>query len=444
VLCPARPKVVCVYIAPECSNGGLHDNANLDAADLDPVVLLVLRLLVAHLLLGLVVLLLLLLTTVLHLLLLARVATGHRVRSSVVRLAVLCVLRLVLIVVVEVRHLRRSVAAGLQLDVHATFVVLGVVLQAEFAADLLDARLDLLHVVHGVVSLADDHVEVRLAVLLGVANALLEDFLGFFDELAVQVDGVTVYFADGIVLAEDELGGLLVVLVGFGCVLLALLRQLFRLGAVAALVGLLRARGEVLVLALLFTSEVSEAVVFALRITVGSVVEGWRALLVVEYCEDRVLRGSLPWPPRRSVRCDMLAANVWISECGRNTGCWRGCDLIYANGLHKPERASRAGRGVGPLQHLVCLSAGTCPVVLYKFTYSYSATTCIRRGFAMCSSTCRYHENHYNWFRMLAMFGEHHYRHIHPSVDTTDADLWHLHVPFGTHATSWSWRRRHF
>ena len=177
MLRPARPKVVCVYIAPECSNG-LHDNADLDAADLDPIVFLVLRLLVAHLLLGLVVLLLLVLTTVLHLLLLARVTTRHRVRSSVVRLAVLRMLRLVLVAVVEMRHLRRSVAGRLQLDVHATFVVLSVVLQSEFAADLLNARLDLLHVVHGVVSLADDHVQVRLAVLLGVANALLEDLLG--------------------------------------------------------------------------------------------------------------------------------------------------------------------------------------------------------------------------------------------------------------------------
>jgi hypothetical protein len=145
--------------------------------------------------------------------------------------------------------------------------VLSVVLQAEFAADLLDARLNLLHVVHRVVSLADDHVQVRLAVLLGVANALLENLLGFFDELAVQVDGVAVDFADGVVLAEDELRGLLVVLVGFGGVRLALLRQLFRTGAIAALVGLLGLRSEVLVLALLFTSEVAEAVVFLLGIT---------------------------------------------------------------------------------------------------------------------------------------------------------------------------------
>jgi hypothetical protein len=145
--------------------------------------------------------------------------------------------------------------------------VLSVVLQAEFAANLLDARLDLLHVVHGVVSLADDHVQVRLAVLLGVANALLEDLLGLFDELAVKINGVAVDFADGVVFAEDELGGLLVVLVGFGGVRLALLRQLFRASAIAALVGLLRLRGEVLVLALLFTSEVAEAVVFLFGIT---------------------------------------------------------------------------------------------------------------------------------------------------------------------------------
>ena len=289
MLCPAHPKVVCVYIAPEDPNGLLHDNTDLDTADLDAIVFLVLRLLVAHLLLGLVMLLLL--STVLHLLLLARVSTRHRVRSSVVRLAVLRMLRLVLVVVVVVRHLRRSVAAWLQLDVHATFVVLSVVLQAEFAADLLDARLDLLHVVRGVVSLADDHVEVRLAVLLGVADALLEDLLGFFDELAVQVDSITVDFADGVVFAEDELGGLLVVLVGFGCVRLALLRQLFRPGAVAALVGLLRLRGKMLVLALLFTSKVAEAVVFLLGITAGSVVEGWRALLVVGFV-DIVARGG--------------------------------------------------------------------------------------------------------------------------------------------------------
>lgn len=198
------------------------------------------------------------------LLLLAWVAARHRVRSLMVRLAVLRVLRLVLLAIVELRHLRWSIAAGLQLDVDATLIVLRVVLQSKLAADLLHARLDLLHVVGRVVSLADNDVQVILSVLLGVADALLEDFLGFFDELAVQVDGVAVDFSYGVVLAEDEFGGLLVVLVGFGCVSFALLRELFRFGTIAALVGLLGLRCKVLVLALLFASEVAQTVVFAL------------------------------------------------------------------------------------------------------------------------------------------------------------------------------------
>lgn len=126
--CLARSKIARVYIAPKDPNG-LHDNANLDAADLDTVVPSLVGVLVIHLLLGLVVLLLL--STVLHLLLLlAGVAARHWVRSSMVRLAVLRMLRLVLLVVVVVRHLRRSVAAGLQLDVDAALVLFGVILQS--------------------------------------------------------------------------------------------------------------------------------------------------------------------------------------------------------------------------------------------------------------------------------------------------------------------------
>jgi hypothetical protein len=43
-----------------------------------------------------------------------------------------------------------------QVDINSTSVFLGGILQPEFTADLLDARLDLLHVVGGVVALADD------------------------------------------------------------------------------------------------------------------------------------------------------------------------------------------------------------------------------------------------------------------------------------------------
>lgn len=45
---------------------------------------------------------------------------------------------------------------ALEVDVHASGVGLGHVFQAELVADLLDAGLDLLDVVDGVVSLADD------------------------------------------------------------------------------------------------------------------------------------------------------------------------------------------------------------------------------------------------------------------------------------------------
>lgn len=137
MLFSASSKVVFVYLSHRDLDD-LHDNTDLDATALDSVVLLVLWFLVLHLLLWLLVVLLLMLwlllarvsarAAILHLLLLARVATRHRVCSSVVRLAILRVLRLVLLDVVEVRHLRWSSAAGLQFNIDAAFVVLGIVL----------------------------------------------------------------------------------------------------------------------------------------------------------------------------------------------------------------------------------------------------------------------------------------------------------------------------
>lgn len=52
---------------------------------------------------------------------------------------------------------RNSLAAG-EVDVHPAGVLFGVVLEAELAADLLDAGLDLLDVVCAVVALSDDAV----------------------------------------------------------------------------------------------------------------------------------------------------------------------------------------------------------------------------------------------------------------------------------------------
>ena len=65
-------------------------------------------------------------------------------------------------------------------------------------------------------------MEVRLSCALCIFYSLLDDRLGLFDELTVQVDSVPVYLSDRIVLAEDELGRLSVVFICFARVLLAL------------------------------------------------------------------------------------------------------------------------------------------------------------------------------------------------------------------------------
>jgi len=204
-------------ISNKSSPSPLHDNADLDATALDPLVLLSLRLLDPHLLLRLVLLLLmvllavLLLATILHLLLLARISTRHRVRSRMMRLPILRMLRLMLLAVIESRHLRSAVPTSLpQIDVDPALILLGIVLQSQLATNLLDLGLDLLHVPDTVVPLAHNDVQMPLARLLRVSDALFEDFFRFLDELAVQVDGVRVYAAHGVVFAENVLGGLFV------------------------------------------------------------------------------------------------------------------------------------------------------------------------------------------------------------------------------------------
>lgn len=110
---------------------------------------------------------------------------------------------------------------------------------------------------------------------LRVPNALLDNGFGFFDVLAVQVDGVAGDFSHGVVLAKNEFRGLLVVGVGLRGVLFALFRVVVGRAAVARVVGLPGLRGEVLVLALFFAGEVSQAVVFLFGRGGGAVVEGW-------------------------------------------------------------------------------------------------------------------------------------------------------------------------
>ena len=122
-------------------------------------------------------------------------------------------------------------------------ILLRRIAQPQLPTHLLHPRFDLLHVAGAMVPLAHNHMEVGLPRGLRVPDALLDDILGLFDELAVQVDGVGDDAVERVVLAEDVVGGLVVVGVHHGAVALALFGEGVRGGAVAALVGLLGLKG---------------------------------------------------------------------------------------------------------------------------------------------------------------------------------------------------------
>lgn len=123
---------------------------------------------------------------------------------------------------------------------------------------------------------ANLHIEMGLPIALRILDALSDNFLGFLDKLAVEVDGVRVDPADGVVLTEDVVRGLVVVIVGFLSMLPAFVRELLRAGAVTALVGLTRFGGAVLVFTTFLTGEVSKSFVFGLGVGRLLVVEGCR------------------------------------------------------------------------------------------------------------------------------------------------------------------------
>lgn len=79
-----------------------------------------------------------------------------------------------------------------------------------------------------------------LTMLLRIFNPLLQDPLGLLDELPMQINRIRSDPLGVIVLTEDEIRRLPVVRVHLGGVLLALLGQLVRSRAIAALVCLAR------------------------------------------------------------------------------------------------------------------------------------------------------------------------------------------------------------
>jgi hypothetical protein len=109
------------------------------------------------------------------------------------------------------KRLRDVDTTTTQLDINTTLVLLSRVVETQLLAEMLDPRLQLLHTAGRVVPLADNDMQMGLAGGLEVADAGFEDVLCLLDKLAVQVNGVFGDAAWRVVLAEDELGGLLVV-----------------------------------------------------------------------------------------------------------------------------------------------------------------------------------------------------------------------------------------
>lgn len=249
----------------------LHDNTKTTAE----VVLLLLRFLVTHLLLWLASLL------ILHLLLLlvSRVPAGSvRVTRVVVIAQWVCglidrlsVLWMLWLVVVATKLWLLAVSA--KINVHPTLILLSSVLQPKLLTDLFNPWLDLLDVSRAVVTLANDHMQVRLSLLTSISNPLLQDLLCLFDILTVEVNGICRDLTNSVVFSEDEFGSLLVEGIGLCGVLLALFAQSMRLCAIAARVCCLRLRREMLTLTLLLASCISQAIVFSLRAGRWTVVE---------------------------------------------------------------------------------------------------------------------------------------------------------------------------
>ncbi len=80
----------------------------------------------------------------------------------------------------------------------------------------------------------------RLPILLRISYPLLQDPLSLLYELTMQINGIVRDSAWSIILPEDEVRGLLVVLVHFGGMLLACFRELVSGSSITTLIRLMR------------------------------------------------------------------------------------------------------------------------------------------------------------------------------------------------------------
>lgn len=148
-------------------------------------------------------------------------------------------------------HIRRATS---EVYVDSPLILLRRILQTQLTADLLNARLNLLHMVGRVVSLSDNpvathpvrsarcsrfiggpnlHVQVVLPMTPGILNSLFQNVLGFLYKLPVQINCICFNAPRRVVLLEDKLRCLAVVLVHFAPVRFALLAEFFGRCAIA-------------------------------------------------------------------------------------------------------------------------------------------------------------------------------------------------------------------
>jgi hypothetical protein len=169
---------------------------------------------------------------------------------------------------------RRANLPALQVHIDTALVFLRGVLETLLTTYLLDTRLNLLHMARAVISSAHYDVQVSLPSGLGVFYARLQDVFGLFDELAVEINGVLGDAAGAVVLAENELARLLVVALHVSAVLLAFVRQSFRLSTISAIVRLTRPVEARVTLRSFCAREIPQAVILGLGVAIWTVIEG--------------------------------------------------------------------------------------------------------------------------------------------------------------------------
>ncbi len=194
----------------------------------------------------------------------------------------LMTLLLTMVATTILRMLRRGRhtvhGAALEVYVNTTLIFFGLILQSKVAADLFDPGFNLLHMIAAVIPLAHNDMQVIFASTSRSFDALLKHILSFLNKQTVQVDGIVLHTAIGVVLKEDEVPRLTVVLLHFRSMLFPFLGQFMCACAIARFIGLVCAIEARASLRCFLTGEITETIVLCFGVVVG-VIEGWEVLV---------------------------------------------------------------------------------------------------------------------------------------------------------------------